>query len=506
MTSSGSKRPDPGRWLALALLGTAFFMVVLDSTIVYVALPSIDEALGFWAGGLQWVMSAYLLTFGGLLLLGGRSADLLGRRRMFMVGVGLFAASSLVCGLAWSAQVLVGARVVQGVAAAIMAPTALSLLMTVFEEGSERNRALGIWGGIGGVGATSGLLIGGPVTEGLGWEWIFFINVPVALGVLALCPTFLPESRATVDRRVYDVAGAVTITLALVLLVFAVSEAPEAGWTSAQTIGSLAAATMLIAAFLRIETRSVAPLVPLRIFRSPALVGGNLVLLTAGAAVDGMLIIVTLYAQGVLGHSTVQFGLGVAAMTVASILGAIGGQAVVTRLGLRPVAVTGMILVAAACLALTQVSVDGSYFGDVFFGLLLFGAGLGATFVAAQIAGLSGVAEPEAGLAAGLVDSSFNIGSALGIAVLSSVAVARTDSVIAGADQPVDTALAMTEGFQTAFLVALGIAALGALLALVLLGRQSEAEEATIEATHRVSPCPPTHGSGVPALAVEREC
>jgi EmrB/QacA subfamily drug resistance transporter len=504
MMNSGSTPSDPRRWLALALLGTAFFMVVLDSTIVYVALPSIDEALGFWDGGLQWVMSAYLLTFGGLLLLGGRSADLLGRRRMFMMGVGLFAAASLVCGFAWSDQVLVAARVVQGVAAAIMAPTALSLLMTVFEEGPERNRALGIWGGIGGVGATSGLLIGGPVTEGLGWEWVFFINVPVALGVLALCPVLLPESGAPVGHRVYDVAGGVTITSALVLLVFAVSEAPDAGWTSAQTLGSALAAAVLIATFLRIETRSVAPLVPLRIFRSRTLVGGNVVLLTAGAAVDGMLIIVTLYAQEVLGYSTVQFGLGVAVMTVASVVGAIGGQALVTRVGLRPVALTGMILVAAACLLLTQLSVDGSYFGDIFFGLLLFGAGLGATFVASQIAGLSGVADQEAGLAAGLVDSSFNIGSALGIAVLTSVALARTDAVIAGSDQPVDRALAMTEGFQTAFLVALGIAALGALVALALFGRKGAAEDA-IEAAQRVSPCPPVHASGVSALAAERE-
>jgi EmrB/QacA subfamily drug resistance transporter len=434
VTSAGVDRsqPDPRRWRALALLGTAFFMVVLDSTIVYVALPSIDEALGFGPGGLQWVMSAYLLTFGGLLLLGGRSADLLGRRRMFMIGVGLFAASSLVCGLAWSDQVLVAARVVQGVAAAIMAPTALSLLMTVFEEGPERNRALGIWGGIGGVGATSGLVIGGPVTAGLGWEWVFFINIPVALGVLALCPALLPESRAPVGRRVYDFAGAVTITSALVLVVFAVSEAPDAGWVSAQTIGSVVAAALLIAAFLRIETRSAAPLVPLRIFRSRTLVGGNLVLLTAGATVDGMLIIITLYAQEVLGYSTVQFGLGVAAMTVASVGGAIGGQALVTRAGLRPVALTGMVLVGAGSLSLTQITADGSYFGDVFLGLVLFGAGLGATFVAAQIAGLSGVADQEAGLAAGLVDSSFNIGSALGIAVLSSVAVARTDSALRG--------------------------------------------------------------------------
>lgn len=497
--SSTSAQPDSRRWLALALLGTAFFMVVLDSTILYVALPSIAEALDFSSGGLQWVMSAYLLTFGGLLLLGGRSADLLGRRRMFMIGVGLFASASLVCGLAWSDRVLIAARVAQGVAAAIMAPTALSLLITVFEEGPERNRALGIWGGIGAAGATSGLLIGGPVTEGLGWEWVFIINIPVALGVLALCPVLLPESRAPVGRRVYDVPGAVTVTAALVLLVLAVSEAPDAGWAGAQTIGSVLAATVLVAAFLRIEARSVAPLVPLRMFRSRALVGGNLVLLTAGAAVDGMLIIATLYAQRVLGYSTLQFGLGVAVMTVASVVGATGGQALVTRVGLRPVALTGMVLVAAACLALTQVSVEGSYFADLFLGLLLFGVGLGATFVASQIAGLSGVAEPEAGLAAGLVDSSFNIGSALGIAVLSSVAVARTDAVIAGADSPVNTAVAMTEGFQTAFLVAVGIAAVGAFVALALFGRKGETEDATIEAARRVPPCPPIHASGAPA-------
>jgi EmrB/QacA subfamily drug resistance transporter len=502
--SQGSAGPDSRRWLALALLGTAFFMVILDGTIVYVALPSIDEALGFSAGGLQWVMSAYLLTFGGLLLLGGRSADLLGRRRIFMVGVALFAGSSLLCGLAWSAQVLVAARVLQGIAAAIMAPTALSLLTSVFEEGPERNKALGIWGGIGGVGATSGLLIGGPITEGLGWEWVFFINVPVGLAVLALCPALLPESRAPVRRRVYDLAGGATITAALVLLVYAVSEAPDVGWTGWQTLGSLAAAVALVATFVRTEARSAAPLVPLRIFRSKTLVGGNLVLLTAGATLDGMLIIVTLYAQEVLGYSTVQFGLGVAVLTVMSVVGAVSGQALVGRMGLRPVALTGMILVGAACLVLTQVSVEGSYFGDVFLGLLLFGAGLGATFVASQIAGLSGVAEQESGLAAGLVDSSFNVGSALGIALLSTIAVARTENVLAGPDPPASTAAALTEGFQTAFLVALGFALLGALFALVLLRGEETTEDAAIEAARQVTPCPPARASAVGALKVER--
>jgi MFS family permease len=381
-----------------------------------------------------------------------------------------------------------------------MAPTALSLLTTVFEEGPERNKALGIWGGIGGVGATSGLLIGGPVTEGLGWEWVFFINIPVALGVLALCPALLPESRAPVARRVYDVAGAVAITVALVLLVYAVSEAPRVGWTDAQTIGSLIVSAGLVGLFLRVEARSAAPLVPLRIFRSRTLVGGNLVLLIAGATVDGMLIIVTLYAQDVLGYSTVQFGLGVGVMTVASVVGAVSGQALVTRIGLRPVAVAGTTLIAVACLLLTQISVDGSYFDDIFLGLLLFGAGLGATFVASQIAGLSGVAEQESGLAAGLVDSSFNIGSALGIAVLTSVAAARTDDVLAAGDQPVDRALAMTEGFQAAFAVGLSVAALGALLALVLLARRDEAADRATDAARAVRPCPPMPASPIQAL------
>jgi MFS family permease len=424
---------------------------------------------------------------------------------MFMVGVALFAGSSLVCGLARSDEILIAARIVQGTAAAIMAPTALSLLMSVFPEGPERNRALGIWGGIGGVGATSGLLIGGPVTAGLGWEWVFFINVPVALGILSLCRTLLPESRERPARRVFDIAGAITVTAALVLLVYAVSEAPDAGWTDAQTIGLVACAATLIALFVFIESRSSAPLVPLRIFRSRTLVGGNLVLLTAGATVDGMLIIVTLYAQDVLGYSTVEFGLMVAVMTVMSVVGAVGGQALVTRLGPRPVAVGAMILLGVACLLLTQVSADGSFISDIFLGLFVFGAGLGAAFVASQIAGLAGVAEQESGLAAGLVDSSFNIGSALGIAILSTVAVARSDEILTSANQPVDPAVATTEGFQSAFLVAVGIASLGAVFALSLFGRKERAEqEVAIVAARPAPPCP-GRATAIPAIQMEGE-
>src|ERR1044071_7165634 len=275
-------QPDPRRWQALALLCTAFFMVILDSAIVVVALPSIDAELHFSASDLQWVLSAYLLSFGGLLLLGGRAADLLGRRRVFMTGTALFALASLGAGLAGSVTALIAARVVQGMAAAIMTPTALSIVTTTFEEGAERNKALGVWAAIGGVGATAAWLVGGPITDELGWEWIFFINVPVALAVVALSPPLLRESRDRSHGRRFDFAGAATITAALVALVYAVVEAPKAGWADGQTLGLLALSALLIALFVAIEARSSAPLAPLRVFRSPALVGGNRRLLAPG--------------------------------------------------------------------------------------------------------------------------------------------------------------------------------------------------------------------------------
>ena len=307
MLATGSQL-DPRRWKALALLCLANLMVILDAQIVILALPSIKADLGLSAGGAQWVMSAYLLSFGGLLLLGGRSADLLGRRSMFTAGTGLFLVSSLGCGLAWSGAVLIAARVVQGVSAAIMAPTALSILMTTFEEGAERNKALGVWSAIGGTGATAALLIGGPLTDGLGWEWIFFINIPVALALLALAPRLLRESRGQVSERIYDVRGAVTVTAALVLLVYAVVEAPDTGWGDVQTIGLLIASAVLAALFALVESRTPAPLAALRIFRSRTLVGGNLVLAALGMVAWGMSLTVSLYAQQVLGYSAFASG------------------------------------------------------------------------------------------------------------------------------------------------------------------------------------------------------
>jgi EmrB/QacA subfamily drug resistance transporter len=456
-------QPDPRRWKALALLCSAFFMVILDSAIVVVALPSIETDLGFSAGNLQWVLSAYLLSFGGLLLLGGRSADLLGRRRMFMVGTGLFALASLVCGLAWSDVALIVARVVQGVAAAIMTPTALSLVMTTFQEGAERNKALGIWAAIGGVGATAAWLVGGPITSGLGWEWIFFINVPVGLGLVALSPVLLRESRAGATTRSFDVAGAATITAALVLLVYAVVEAPDEGWASAQTLGLLAGSVALTALFAVVESRAAAPLAPLRIFRSRALIGGNLVLVALGMLAFGMPFILTQYAQQVLDYSPLEFGVGSVIMPVMAAVGSTLGQGVITRTGFRRVAVVSMLLTAAGCALLTQVSVDGSYLGDIFFGLLVFGPGLGAGYVAGSVASLAGVAESEAGLASGLNNSSFQIGGAIGVAIVSTVARSEAEGT--------SPLAALTNGFQSAFTAAIVFAGVGLVVALLLLGR-----------------------------------
>jgi EmrB/QacA subfamily drug resistance transporter len=457
--------PDPLRWKALALLCTAFFMVILDSAIVVVALPSIEQDLGFSSGDLQWVLSAYLLSFGGLLLLGGRAADLLGRRRVFMAGTGLFALASLGCGLAGSDVALIAARVVQGVAAAVMTPTALSILTTTFEEGVERNKALGVWAAIGGIGATAAWLVGGPITDGLGWEWIFFINVPVAVGVVALSPVLLRESRDRERAPQFDVAGAVTVTGALVAFVYAVVEAPEAGWADGQTLGLFGLAAVLFALFALIEARSAAPLAPLRVFRSRALVGGNLVLFSLGMLAFGMPFILTQYAQQVLHYSPVEFGLGSVVMPVTAAVGSATGQAIASKGGVRSIVVVSMVLTAVGCLLLTQVSVGGSYLGDIFLGLLIFGPGLGAGYVAGSIASLAGVAHAEAGLASGLNNASFQIGGAVGVAILSTVAVSQADGV--------EPLAALTNGFQSAFATAIAFAALGLLVAVLLLGRLS---------------------------------
>jgi EmrB/QacA subfamily drug resistance transporter len=444
---------DPRRWAALALLCGAFFMVLLDGTITIVALPSIGASLGFARPDLPWVLSAYALTFGGLLLLGGRAADLLGRRRVFLAGVLLFTAASLGCGLAWSPAALLAARVVQGAGAAIMTPTALSIISTTFTEGAERNKALGIWGALGGVGATAAWLIGGPLVDGPGWRWIFFINIPVGLAALALSPVLLRESRAALTRRSYDPAGALSITGALVLLVYAVVKAPEAGWGDVRTILPLAGSAVLLAAFTLIESRQPAPLVPLRILRSRTLAGANAVTVLIGSVAVGMPFVLTLYAQQVLGYSALKFGVSSVVLAVAATAGAIGGQAAVLKVGFRSAAAAGLALMAGGSLVLTQVSVHGGYFPDIFFGLLLCGLGIGTAFVTATVAALAGVAEHEAGLASGLSNTALQIGTALGAAIVSTVVVSRSG------------------GYQAAFLACAVLAAVGLALAWLLPGR-----------------------------------
>jgi EmrB/QacA subfamily drug resistance transporter len=475
--------PDPRRWGALALLCGAFLMVILDGSIVIVGLPSIGADLGFSEQGLQWVISAYALSFGGLLLLGGRAADLLGRRRVFMVGVVLFTAASLLCGLAWSDDALIAARAFQGVGAAIMTPTALSIIATTFPEGSERNKALGIWGGMAGIGATAGWLIGGPLVDGPGWEWIFFVNIPLGLAAVALSPVLLRESRAALTRRSFDAAGAMTITGALVLLVYAVVEAPDVGWGDAQTILLFAGSAVLFAVFAMIESRHRAPLVPLRLLRSRTLVAANLVMLVFGAVAYGVPFILTLYAQQVLGYSAVKFGLGTVVLAVMVVVGSIVGQAIVLRVGFRPVAAAGGTLMGGGSLLLTHVSVGGSYFGDIFVGLLVCGLGIGLGFVTATVAALAGVAERESGLASGLSNVALQIGGALGVAIVSTVAVSRSEDFLA-ANEGANPLVVLNEGFQSAFAACVVLAGIGVVLALVLLGRPRQA------AGERVAPAP----------------
>jgi EmrB/QacA subfamily drug resistance transporter len=465
---------DPRRWWALALLCGAFFMVLLDGTITIVALPSIGAELSFSEQGLQWVLSAYALTFGGLLLLGGRAADLLGRRRVFMAGVLLFTAASLGCGLAWSPAALLAARVVQGAGAAIMTPTALSIISTTFTEGSERNKALGLWGALGGIGATAAWLIGGPLVDGPGWRWIFFINVPVGLFGLMLSPLLLRESRAALTRRSYDPAGALTITGALVLLVYAVVKAPAVGWADVRTIVPLVGSALLIAAFAVIESRHHAPLVPLRLLRSRTLAGANAVTVFIGTVGVGMPFVLTLYAQQVLGYSALKFGISSVVLAISATVGALAGQAAVLKAGFRSVAATGMALMAAGSLLLTQVSVRGSYFPDLFLGLLLCGVGIGLAFVTATVAALAGVAEHESGLASGLSNTALQIGSALGVAIVTTVAVSRSHDYLA-AHTHANPLVVLTEGFQSAFAACAVLAVIGMALALLLLGRPRKA-------------------------------
>jgi EmrB/QacA subfamily drug resistance transporter len=448
----------------LALVCVAFFMTVLDVSIVNVALPSIGQHLHVAENTLQWVITAYALTFGGFLLLGGRSGDLLGRRRMFMIGLALFTAASLVCGLAGSIGMLIVARAVQGLGAAIISPATLSIITTTFEEGSERNKALGIWGAMGGSGAAAGVLFGGILTKYLGWEWIFFVNVPVGVLVLALTRPLVRESRVEGSRR-FDVAGAVLVTAGLALLVYAISRAPAVGWGTARTILELAGSVVLLAAFVFQETRAEAPLMPLRIFRMRTLTGANVAGFLLGAVVFSNFFLLTLYVQQVLGWSPLRAGVTFLATAGTVVIVAGISQALVTRIGVRPVMVTGLALITGGMLWYTQIPVHGSYVSDLLPGYLMVGIGMAFAFIPVSIAALAGVAPRDAGLASGLLNTAQQVGGALGVAIASTVATTHAATLLKTGHSAPE---ALTSGFALGFWVIAGFGAAGVVAAFVL--------------------------------------
>jgi len=465
MTANGEFREK--RWLALILLCSAQFVVVLDASIVNVALPSIGKALDFSQENLPWVVNAYVLTFGGFLLLGGRTADLLGRRKVFMAGLMLVAVASLAAGFAATEGQLIAARAAQGLGAAIISPAALSIVTTTFSDGAERNRALGVWGAVAGSGGAAGVLLGGVLTDGLGWEWVLWVNVPVSLIAFALSPRLIAESRAEEETRAFDVAGAVTVTASLSVLVYALVDANDAGWGSTQTIGLIGLAIALMAAFIAIELRAAKPLVPFSIFRIRTLTGANVVGLLVGASLFSMFFFITLYMQQVLGYSPIHAGLSYLPLSVVIIASAGIASQLVTKLGYKPVLAMGMLFIAVGLLWFSRVSVGGGFSTDILGPSLFAAAGLGFAFVTTTIAAVSGVEESEAGLASGLINTSQQVGGALGLAVLSAIAISRTDNVMSSGNSTLANGL--TEGFQAAFLGGAAIAVLGFALTLILI-------------------------------------
>ena len=472
---------DRRKWFALALLLAVQFMVILDVAIVNVALPSIQADLGFSQENLQWVISAYALVFGGFLLLGGRSADLLGRRRVFIVGTVIFTLGSLLCGLAWSEASLISSRAFQGFGAALITPAALSILVATFAEGRERNIALGAWGAVGGFGAAAGVLFGGILTDYLSWSWIFFVNVPVGVAALVLAPFLLSESLDQHGQG-FDIPGAILVTGGLSLLVLAITQGHGWGWSSGRTIGVLVISVLLLAAFVSWELRAKDPLVPFSIFRLRTLTAANGVGFVLGTAMFSMFLMLTLYMQDVLGYSPLKTGIGYLAVAGTAILWANVAAAAVTRIGVKPALVFGMSLMTVGLLYFTQVSVDGSYWTDLFPGFLIIGLGLPFAFVPVTIAAVAGTKRQEAGLASGLINTSQQIGGAVGIAILTTIAVSKTDdSLASGTAAP----LALTDGFRAAFWVGAAIAFVGVLVAVFLIRGQDLVQEQEAPAQDR---------------------
>jgi EmrB/QacA subfamily drug resistance transporter len=459
---------DPLRWKALAVVCAAFFMTILDVSIVNVALPSIGKSLHFTEANLQWVITAYAITYGGFLLLAGRIADLFGRRRVFVVGVIVFSIASLFCGLAWSEAVLIAFRAVQGFGAAVITPSALSIVMTTFEEGAERNKALGIWGALGGGGAAVGVLAGGVLTKYLGWEWIFYVNVPVGAIALLLTPRFVRESR-TQRETSQDFGGAITVTAGLALLVYAVSKAPDYGWGSGRTLGAIAGAVALLVVFIVIEARHKDPLMPFRIFRIHTVAGANFAGLMLGGIIFANFFLLTLYVQKVLHYSPLHTGVTFVVTAGSAILWAGVAQALTTRFGVKPVLAIGFIALTAANLWYTQVPTHGSFASALLGPYLIMGFAIPFAFIPISIAALAGVSYDEAGLASGLINSAQQIGGAVGIGICSSVSLTH---FIHLQKQGKSFADAFTSGTSWAFWVLVGLSVAAFIAGLTLIRRE----------------------------------
>ena len=462
---SPSAAPQPSnKWLALALLATAQFVIVLDASIVNVALPSIGKDLDFSQDDLSWVVNAYTLIFGGFLLLGGRLADLLGRRRLFMSGLILFALASLAGGLAQSELWLIIARSVQGLGAALVSPAALSIVTTTFSEGAERNKALGVWGAVADSGGAAGVLLGGVLTKYAGWEWVLFVNTPIGLAAAFIAPRLLGESRDERERT-FDVAGAVSVTAGLALFVYTLVNANQAGWGSTETLALGAVAIALLVAFVFIELRAAHPLVPFSIFRLQTLRGSNIVALLIGMSLFSMFFFISLYLQQILHYDALKAGFAYLPLAVSIIISAGVASQAVTRIGFKPTLITGMVLITVALLWFSQVSAPGgSYLSDVLFPSLLAAVGLGFAFVSVTIGAVAGTKPQDAGLASGLINTSQQVGGALGLAILAAIANAATDNSNAASHL-----VALNDGFRIAFLVGAGFALAGAILASVLI-------------------------------------
>ena len=453
----------------------AEFVVVLDASIVNIALPSIGRGLHFSLANLSWVVNAYVLTFGGFLLLGGRIADLVGRRRVFVVGLGVFSLASLAGGLAQSEAWLIGARAAQGLGAAMLAPAALSLVTATFAEGTDRNKALSIWGAVAGSGAAAGVLLGGVLTSALGWRSVLFVNVPIGIAAILIAPRLLSESKGEVACG-FDLPGAALVTAGLSALVYALVRAASVGWGSTQTIWMIAAAAMLLIAFVYTERRSAAPLVPFSFFRNRNVTLANAAMLAAGAAIIGLFYYLSLYLQRVLGYSAIKAGTSLLPLAVGTVVAAGLASPLIARIGIRKVLLAGLVLFAAGLVWFAQLPVHGTYLADVLGPSLLIALGLGIAFVAITILSVSGVKDREYGLASGLVNTTQQIGGALGLAVLSSIATTRTDH-LAATGHPLNQAL--TLGFHTAFLGAAGFVLL-AIIATATIGTRRAKHDQTV--------------------------